>query len=102
MTNRELNAEELSKINQVLTDANFEEITEAVLDNIVTEDGKETSAILRYNPNTDATDATLGGLELGKAGLEINYDGNPETTEHGYDYDTKKYVIMVKLPLFPK
>lgn len=58
--------------------------------------------VLRYLPGCDARDAMLGTSVLEKAGLNVAYDGNPNTTECGIDYDTDppSVAIMVIDPLF--
>ena len=88
-----------SIIIKALTDAGYPEPTDIKIEE--TAPGAKTG-ILRYNPNCDQRDAELGISALEDAGLNIAYDGNPETKERGVDLDTDpiSVVIMVQDPLF--
>jgi len=97
MENQKVSAVDQTRINQVLSEAGYPEAS-----NMRLEHASETEALLRYIPNCSDRDAALGASALRKAGLQINYDGNPETTEEGTDQDTipPSYVIMVKIPMW--
>lgn len=58
--------------------------------------------VLRYVPNCDDRDATLGLNALEDAGLNIAYDGDSSTSERGIDQDTTPptVVVMISDPVF--
>lgn len=97
MENRKPNEDDIQKINAVLVAAGYPEAS-----NFSLEHAREEDAILRYIPNCSDRDAALGASALRKEGLQINYDGDPSTTEEGIDQDTvpPSYVIMVRLPMW--